>query len=727
MALPLRYRLTSVLVGLNIVTIGVLATFAYRTSRSSLQQEALVTAGGVADARLEELARLLESHHQRLNGFLASLVSLCGERGPNRQLAFEPECVRVAVTGLSEAERASAVELRYRGRRIAGRGVWTGSLPANSPSTLTLMRATGNGAEYTMNAVRGLLTLRARFVRGNLGEMFQDRSGLGQNGDVLLLDSGAKVLTATRPHPAGLNVGPPETIAACLAGQSGEDLDRDESGNAVFIGFRPVPAIGGGCIVTKLQYSEVLAPLNRLGRTFLYASAAFVILGITLSFLLSHAIAKPIARLVAAARAVEEGQFEPPAAMGGPAEVRTLQRTFSRMATAIGDLVRREQAARLHAEAASRLKDDFLAAMSHELRTPLNAILGWAAIAAHARGSDARTADALRAIERNARAQARLIDDLLDVSRIASGRMRLNRTTVSLTAVIDAAIETVRPAAEAKSINIVKHVDATPCKITGDAQRLQPVVWNLLSNAGRFTPAHGRVDVRLAERDGHAELRVADTGSGIAPEFLPHVFEPFRQGDGGATRRHGGLGLGLAIVRQLIELHGGTVVAESDGHDRGATFTIHLPLRIETPVAAVSAPARSTTERNLRGARVVIVDDDPDARDILATLFEDAGATVSAAASAEEARLLFKAVQPDLLIADIGMPGEDGYSLMRSIRTARSGPSDSTPAIALTAHAQREDVERALEAGFQLHIAKPVDPMHLLAKAATLMTSPEAN
>lgn len=722
MALPLRYRLASVLVGLNVVTIAVLAIFSYETSRRSLEQQALARAGAIADGRRQAVERLIDAHQRRLDGFLASVVSLCGERDSNGRLGLERECVRVAVAGLSETERATAVELRHRGRRVAVRGSWVPPAGEPLPSRPRAAIPSGRSAEYAMSAARGAVTLRARFSRRDLDDTLRDRSGLGENGQALLVDAAGGVLTATGERPASPAAGPQQAIADCLAGASGQSIGRDETTNqAVVVGFRPVAAIGGGCVVARIPYAEVLVPINRLGRQFLYASGGFVFLGVILSFIVAHAVAQPIARLVAAARAMEEGHFDQPAAPSGPAEVRTLQRTFARTATAIGHLIGREQAARLDAEAASRVKDDFLAALSHELRTPLNAILGWAAIASHRHASEARIVDALRAIERNARAQARLIDDLLDVSRIASGRLRLNRASVPLSSVVDAAIETIRPAADAKAIAMSKHVEASPT-IVGDPQRLQQVVWNLLANAVRFTPERGRVDVRLCERGGYAEVDVTDTGSGIAPDFLPHVFEPFRQGDGGATRRHGGLGLGLTIVRQLIELHGGTVAAESAGHNRGATFTIRLPLRAEGATAAAKPSPGDHAMAELRGARVVIVEDDADARDILKTVLEDAGATVTAAASAEEARVATREVHPDLLIADIGMPGEDGYSLMRSIRATQVPGLASVPAIAVTAHALTEDVERALAAGFQMHLAKPVEPARLVAVAASLMT-----
>ena len=364
--------------------------------------------------------------------------------------------------------------------------------------------------------------------------------------------------------------------------------------------------IGGGCIIANLQYPDVLVPIGRLGRTFTYAAIAFVALGVALSFMVSHAIAKPITRLAASARAMQDGRFDQPTRVGGPTEVLQLARAFSSMSRSIGDLVQREHAARLDAEAASRAKDEFLATLSHELRTPLNAILGWASILTRAPGDEARTAQAMRAIERSARTQSHLVDELLDVSRLVSGQMRLTLSAVSLNTVIDDALESVRPAAEARKLELMKRVDGPLRPLRADARRLQQVVWNLLSNAVRFTPAGGRIEISLREVGNQSEIRVTDTGIGIRPDFVPHVFERFRQADSSITRAHGGLGLGLAIVRHLVELHGGTVDAESAGEGHGAAFTGRLPIRDgrsrDRPETGFDGPARSA-EKPPRHAR----------------------------------------------------------------------------------------------------------------------------
>jgi signal transduction histidine kinase len=728
MSLPLRYQLGAVLVGLNVVGTVVVATFAYRTSRQSLEDQARHAVGGVAQAREQDVVRLLERRQERLDAFLASLESLCGEQNPRGSFGFERQCVRVALIGLRNAERATAAELRYGARRLAVRGSWRTPVQSPPAGTLSAMAPADGHSEYTMRAQRGRLSLRARFPLGDVEPIFQDRSGLRENGEVLLVDARGVSLTPVRypTGPAPQDLRAMEPIRQCLAGESGEILTRDYRDTMVISGFRPAPAIGGGCIVANLQYSDAVVPIRRLGRTFMYASAGFVLLGIALSFMVSHAIAKPIARLAASARAMQEGRFDHPVRGGGPAEVRQLSRAFSTMALSIGDLVRREHAARLEAEAGSRLKDDFLATLSHELRTPLTAILGWASIISRGHTSETQTAHAMRAIERNARRQARLVEELLDVSRLVRGQIRLNLSGVSLSAVIDEAIESMRPAVEAKKLQLVKRLDSPARTIRGDADRLQQVVWNLLSNAVRFTPQGGRIEIGLREVDDQVEIRVSDTGIGIHPDFVPHVFERFRQADSSTTRTHGGLGLGLAIVRHLVDLHGGTVGAESAGEGHGAAFTVRLPVRVDVPALAPRAEStdRPDTPGTLRGTRVLVVDDDPDAREVLRTMLENAGATVATTASAGETRAIIGRVRPDLLIADIGMPGEDGYSLIQSVRALESDMTGHVPAIALTAHARAEDIDRAFASGFQIHVAKPVDASQLLSTIATLVHPP---
>jgi PAS domain S-box-containing protein len=386
---------------------------------------------------------------------------------------------------------------------------------------------------------------------------------------------------------------------------------------------------------------------------------------------------------------------------------------------------------RLYREAseANRLKDEFLATVSHELRTPLTAILGWAHMLRTGTFDGQAAASAFETIERNARAQAQLIEDLLDVSRIITGKLRIDLRTLDPNSFIEAAVEAVRPAAEVKGVRLQKVIDTGLASVSGDPVRLQQVVWNLLANAIKFTPRGGRVQVRLERVNSHVEIAVSDTGQGIEPGFLPHVFDRFRQADGTTTRHHGGLGLGLAIVRHLVELHGGTVKAESPGESQGTTFTVLLPvapvyasdsseLRVH-PAARDTLPAFGSPDR-LDGLRVLVVDDEPDTREMLKAGLGQCGAEVTAAGSAAEALTEIRQSPPDVLISDIGMPDVDGYELIRKVRTMPAGQGGTVPAIALTAYARTEDRLQALRAGYQMHVTKPVELTELAAVVASL-------
>lgn len=392
-------------------------------------------------------------------------------------------------------------------------------------------------------------------------------------------------------------------------------------------------------------------------------------------------------------------------------------------------LLASEQAARTAAETANRLKDEFLATVSHELRTPLNAILGWVQLLRKGNLDSAKTAHALETIERNARSQNQLIEDILDVSRIITGQLRLNVRPVELVYVIEAALDSVRLAAEAKAIRLTNVLDPAAGPVTGDSERLQQVVWNLLSNSIKFTPKGGCVQVRLGRVHSHVEITVSDTGQGISTEFLPYIFERFRQADPSSTRSHSGLGLGLAIVRQLVELHGGTIKADSPGVGEGATFTVHLPLMVLRTIEASSGSLLYPTVGGevplnssliLENLRVLVVDDEVDAREMLTAMLEHSGAEVKAVASVSEALESFELLTPDVLVSDIGMPVEDGYALIRQIRDRPPERGGRIPAVALTAYARAEDRTRVLLAGFQLHVPKPVEPSELVAVIANL-------
>ncbi|HSD44663.1 MAG TPA: ATP-binding protein [Burkholderiales bacterium] len=392
-------------------------------------------------------------------------------------------------------------------------------------------------------------------------------------------------------------------------------------------------------------------------------------------------------------------------------------------------LLESERSARSEAERTSALKDEFFTNVSHELRTPLSAILGWSQVLRRRALDDPEAHRGLEAIERNARAQAQLIDDLLDMSRITAGKVRLDVQPLEPVTVIEAAVETVRPAAEGKGIRLEKLLDPSAGPVSGDPNRLQQVVWNLLSNAVKFTPRNGRVRIDLERVNSHVEISVADTGIGIRPEFVPHVFERFRQADASSTRRYGGLGLGLAIVKHLVELHGGTVHVTSPGEGRGATFSVHLPLtavqgraqrgeRVR-PGAPVAAPFGFKAS-DLSGVKVVVVDDDADARELIRRVLEDCDAEVLCAATAAEALQRIQTERPDVLVSDIGMPEMDGYQLLRAVRALERDRGGRLPAIALTAFARTEDRTRALRAGFLVHLSKPIEPSELVAIVASV-------
>jgi PAS domain S-box len=393
-------------------------------------------------------------------------------------------------------------------------------------------------------------------------------------------------------------------------------------------------------------------------------------------------------------------------------------------------LLVRERNARRHAEEADRLKDEFLATLSHELRTPLTSILGWASMIRNGEVEGANAARAIETIERNARSQARLIDDLLDVSRIITGNLRLDLNPLDLGPIVDSAVDALRPTADAKGIGLRMEFAPVSCLVRGDANRLRQVIWNLLSNAIKFTPKRGHVTITLDCIESLARLTVRDTGEGISAEFLPYVFDRFRQAEGSISRKQGGLGLGLAVVRHLVELHGGNVSANSEGLDKGSTFQVELPMAQERRDPARAEERRQEIERrrtlggervSLDGIHVLLVEDDEDSRKLLSVMLRQHGAEVTSASRAAEAFRLFNEKLPDVLISDIGMPEQDGYELMRRIRDLPVEKGGLIPALALTGYATRKDHDLSLSAGYHRHIAKPIEQEELVAAIASLV------
>jgi len=395
------------------------------------------------------------------------------------------------------------------------------------------------------------------------------------------------------------------------------------------------------------------------------------------------------------------------------------------------ELLAREQEARKLAEHANRVKDEFLAMLSHELRTPLNAIVGWSEMLHRRQLDQALVARASDVIHRNAQTQAQLIEDLLDVSRIITGKLQLDVRSVELRSIVEAAVDAMRPMAEARVILLENRYDSSVYEVSGDSTRLQQIVLNLLSNAIKFTPEGGRVEVTVRQADYDAEITVSDTGQGISPEFLPHIFDRFSQADSSRVRRHSGLGLGLAIVRHLVELHGGAIEAESAGEGRGSRFIVRLPLvtrsaelsHVGSATEASEAAVIAENGKLLEHLRILLVDDHDDTRDMLATALGLSGAEIRTAATAREAFESISAWKPDVLVSDIGMPEEDGYVLIRKVRSLSAEQGGNIPALALTGYAGPEEGERAIQAGYQMHMAKPAEPTRLVNDIAGLAST----
>jgi signal transduction histidine kinase/CheY-like chemotaxis protein len=493
-----------------------------------------------------------------------------------------------------------------------------------------------------------------------------------------------------------------------------------------------------GAVLLRAELAERAALLRRYAGIGLGVGLGVFALAVLLSLRVQRTIMRPIVGLAETARAVSERKdYSVRAEPARVDELVPLVTTFNEMLENIHRRDAELQEASLalkktvdertvlyrQAHEANRLKDEFLATLSHELRTPLNAIVGWTALLADGRLDADGRRKAILAIERNARAQTKLIEDILDVSRIVSGKIRLSVGPVDLPAVIRHAVDAVRPAADAREIRLELALDAHAGPVVGDPDRLQQVVWNLLSNAIKFTPRGGRVHVELGRANAHAEIVVRDTGVGIPREFLPHVFDRFRQADASSTRSHGGLGLGLAIVRHVVELHGGSVDVASEGEGKGATFSVRLPLVPTARAVAALPPAGTEVPASgaiLAGLRVLVVDDDLDSRELLAISLTRSGAEVRSASSTRAALAAIEEQPPDVLLSDIEMPGEDGYALIEKVRALPPERGGRVPAAALTAYARAEDRVIALQRGFQIHLAKPIDTAELAAVVASL-------
>ena len=494
-----------------------------------------------------------------------------------------------------------------------------------------------------------------------------------------------------------------------------------------------------GQMLGRIEVTYDLAELQlHLWRSLLLSalvSLAAVAMVYAFSLRIKHVLVKPIELLGQTVQQISQTKdYSLRAHKVSEDEIGVFTDSFNQMLEQIQKQDLEIQASRLEALQASQLKDEFLATLSHELRTPMTPILGWAQILQRSSQDPAKVLQAAEVIERNARAQNRIVDDLLDMSRIISGKVRLDVRLVDLASIVEAALDTVSAAAEARGIRLEKDLEPVLRRVRADPHRLQQVLWNLLSNAIKFTGSGGLVSISVRRAGANVEIAVRDTGMGIAPAFLPHVFERFRQADSSNTRQHAGLGLGLAIVKELVELHGGSVRAQSAGSGQGSTFTVSLPAAAPVgedagpaPPGQTPFPAVHVASAALAGLRVLLVDDEADARDLIEDMLRNAGARVQSAGSAGEAMRKFAQEQPDALLSDIAMPGENGYDLIRQVRALPIESGGGVPAIAITAFARPEDRSRALAAGFQQHLSKPVEQAELLAAVSRLTArSPHA-
>ncbi len=715
-ALPLSVQLLLSFVGLLMGITMVLTRTAYTSLAHNLDADARRTVAAATRTREQSITQLFQLRQQRAEAFLVSVQSLCTETLDLGRLAWLQECVRPMVDDFRKGEGALSATLTYRTRVLRRSGLRVPPIAPLPGALARIVRGDDGAVRYAMQATRGVLMLTFTFDHTQVERLFGAPSGLA-SGDLSLIDYDGQVLAGTAPGP--LNMTGASGVRVLNNCREGVDalVDADEQGKRQFQSFRPIAGLGTACLMARVDYDQTLAPAEQLRRQLFVSGAWFVLAGAILSLLAAHWIAAPVRRLARSARKLQTGRFDRPIPLSGPSETRALGRAFNAMGNDLAELVAKEQAARREAETANRSKDEFLATVSHELRTPLTAILGWAQMLRTERVPPDGVRHAIEVIERSARAQRQLIDDLLDVSRIVSNRLHVSREPVRLAEVIEAAVDTVRPEARAQHIDIEMALDRS-AMVLGDPRRLEQVVWNLAWNAVKFTQSSGRISIKLEQANHEAVLTVADTGVGISSKFLPHVFDWFRQADARA-RSQSGLGLGLGIARHIVRLHGGSVRAESRGEGQGATFIVTLPTHVAQS-AAVGQPASRPASRplaSLRDVRIILVEDDDDTRELLRLALEGAGADVDAVASAKEARREIMDDAPDVLISDVRMPDEDGYSLIQSLRTA----GISTPAIALTALARREDADAARAAGFQLHLAKPIDTAGLIDAVSRLV------
>jgi signal transduction histidine kinase/ActR/RegA family two-component response regulator len=705
-----------VLVGASVIA---LTGVSYDGSVENLETMARRDAAAAARARADLVSQLLTLRQRRALGFLRSVDSLCNEVAGGKVFSWAEDCVRTMVRDFRTTEDANGVMLAYAGRRLAREGNISDVGAASAEHPWSRVGDVPVDMSYVLQVTDSGAVLTVEYNSSAVLAVFDDVES-DAPAEAMLFDGMGQRLAPSLPVDPATQAAAPAGSCTTAHNLPGEPIVT-AGGRRVMRQLYPMESLPGACVVASIDYDEqVLKPAAQLRRDLFIQGSAFVLVGMLLSLAAARRIAAPVRRLADAARALQHGQFGATIPTGGPSEVQALGRAFAAMSNDLADLLAREQAGRREAEAANRSKDQFLAMLSHELRTPLTAVLGWAHTLRVAAADGERVQRAAAAIERNAESQRRLIEDLLDVAGIAAGRVRMSPSHIVIDPVVEAALDAVAPQAEEKHIQVRTRFETKGLTVYADPQRLQQIVWNLVWNAVKYTPENGRVDVRVRTSGRLAELIVSDTGVGIDPEFLPHVFGWFRQADSGRIPDHGGIGLGLALVRQLVELHGGSVRAESPGVNKGSTFVVTLPLHADDVPS--DGPIHEAPAISLASLRVLVVDDDPGSREAIRVLLEQVGADVATASSAADARRFLRRERADVLVSDIAMAHESGYTLMQTLRAEGL----RIPGIALTGYARREDADRAYASGFDVHLPKPVDPEVLVSVLAAVVRR-EAN
>ena len=736
--MKLRTHLLRLVVGAVLPVLAfsaVMGVVFWRQQRAAFEQRFLERVRAMAFALDRELAG-----HARALQVLARSPRLA--RGELRAFYQEASAVRAeqplwATIILAEPTGAQVLNLRKPfGTQLPRSGIPPSLLAAvaatdrEAVSPLVTGGVTGAYTTAVMVPVRlhgrvPYVLLAAIDVTGWL--QFLSSYPVAPDATMTLLDQQGIVIARTLNHDQAVGQRPaPALYASSRAAVEGAYRNAGLEGQWFYSAHSRSP-FSGWTVATGVPVAGVEAALRGSTLAITIGALAAAGLAVGLALLFGGRVARPVSALARSAAMLATGQQPAPAPPTKIAEVAEVAHAFEDASGRLRALLAAERAARDEAEAANRMKDEFLATLSHELRTPLNAVFGWARML---RRGDVRP-DALQhgleVIERNAVVQAKLIEDLLDVSRIVTGKMRLQVRAVELPAVVEAAIDAIRQAAGAKEIRLQALLDPAAGPVIGDPDRLQQVAWNLLSNAIKFTPKGGRVQVSLARVDSHVELSVSDTGQGIASELLPYIFERFRQGDSSSTRQHGGLGIGLALVRHMVELHGGSVSVRSAGVGAGATFLVRLPVSLagDPPAGIRGHPTASSAAVDLpgvslAGVRLLLVDDERDTLDLFAQVLAPTGAEIEMASSTAEAMVCFERHRPHVLVADVEMPGEDGYALIDRVRALGPTRGGDVPAVAVTAYGRVEDRVRLLAAGFNMHVPKPVEPAELIAVVATL-------